>query len=400
MKKIMMITCLLAVSVWAMADGEDLLYQAYLDSILNVARQETLERQRQQDSLESAPLVLEGLSPEEREQVIAAEQARIDSIDALRASRIAAAKAYTDSLEAAERQKYESIVAHNDSIARAEEAMKDSIPELDRFTIGVRGGAASLLQKMVNEDAKSQFGFDVLLDLQYAHYWLTKKEHKLGLLTGLSFGLAQGGLKAPVDKNEYTVTDPDGMQAHYTITADNVRERDRQLQLEVPLMFSLVAKNGVFFNFGPRFLLPVYTPYKENIDNADIDAYFEETDVHVTNEVITGLMKDDQLVGKGTTDNKLKLNITLGTEIGYEWTFKNGQSLGLGAYANYGLYSMFKQDAQNLKNLITVTPAIPSTITTNSATDAWTKKQGFVDVGVKLAYHFNWWKNHPRKHKK
>ena len=391
MKKIMMITCLLAVSIWAMADGEDLLYKAYLDSIHNVARQ------RQQDTVLPVPLILENLSPEERKQAIAAEQARIDSIDALRAARIAAAQAYTDSIETAKKLRYDSIVAYNDSVARAEEAMKDSIREIDRFTIGIRAGAASMLQQMVNKDAKSRFGFDVLLDLQYAHYWQTKKEHKVGLLTGLSFGLAQGGMKAPVSTNEYTVTDPDGMQAHYTVTAENVQERDRQLQLEVPLMFSLVAKNGVFFNIGPRFLLPVYTPYKATLENPYIDAYFEQTDVHVTNEVITGLMKDDQLVGKGTTENKLKLNITLGAELGYEWEFKNKQSLGLGVYANYGLYSMFKQNAQDLKSLITVTPSIPSTVTTNSATEAWTEKQGFVDVGIKLAYHFNWWKTKARK---
>ncbi len=379
-----MITCLLAISLWAIADGEDPLYKAYLDSILNAAKMEMAERVN--DSVTS-PTEADTIPAVVSEATVSPE----DSIKALQEARKAAARAYANSTTPAYTRPAQRTPT--------KPAAKDSVPELDRFTIGVRGGAASLLQKMVNEDAKSRFGFDVLLDLQYAHYWLTKKEHKLGLLTGLSFGLAQGGLKAPVNENKYTVTDPDGMQADYTVTAKNVQERDRQLQLEVPLMFSLIAKNGVFFNFGPRFLLPVYTPYKASIDNANIDAYFEQTDVHVTNDVITGLMEQDQLVGKGTTDNKLKLNITLGTEIGYEWTLKNGQSLGLGAYANYGLYSMFKQEAKDLKSLITVTPAIPSTVTTNSATDAWTEKQGFVDVGVKLAYHFNWWKNHPRKRK-
>lgn len=388
-KKILTTICLLALSMWAMADNEDLLYKAYLDSIKR-ANQPKVEQivpatpaqkpsaasmtQAQQDSVAASR---------------AAEQARVDSIDQLRKARMAAAKAYSDSLDAAERNK---LYGSENS----DSAAVDSIRELDRFTIGVRAGAASMLQKMVNKDAKSQFGFDVLLDLQYAHYWLSKKEHKIGLLTGLSFGLAQGGLKAPNSVNQYSVTDPDGMKADYTVTADNIKERDRQLQLEVPLMFSLITKKGFFFNLGPRFFLPVYTPYKATLENPNIDAYFEQTDVHVTNEVITGLMKDKEVVGKGKTNNNLKLNITLGTELGYEWQLKNGHSLGLGAYANYGLYSMFKQDAQDLKSLITVTPAIPSTVTTNSATEAWTQKMGFVDVGVKLAYHFNWWKTKPK----
>lgn len=374
-KKILTTICLLALSMWAMADNEDFLYKAYLDSIR-------------------------------------AEQAKIDSIEALRADSIAklqsarqaAARAYMDSMATQQVDSFSQT--ETDSVPQApldstaaNTAAQDSTRELDRFTIGVRAGAASMLQKMVNEDAKSKFGFDVLLDLQYAHYWQTKKEHKLGLLTGISFGIAQGGLKAPKSTDQYTVTDPDGMKASYTVTADNIKETDRQLQLEVPLMFSLISKQGVFFNFGPRFFLPVYTPYKATLENPNIDAYFEQTDVHVTNEVITGLMKDNQTIGKGKTNNNLKLNITLGTELGYEWQLKNGHSLGLGAYANYGLYSMFKQDAQNKKSLVTVTPAIPSTITTNSATEAWTQKMGFVDVGVKLAYHFNWWKTNQKKQK-
>ena len=405
MKKIMMITCLLAVSIWAMADGEDPLYKAYLDSLNRVNQTEQTTSVAPATPSES-PVATTPATPltqaqkdsiaEVKRAERAAMKVRMDSINELRKARMAAAQAYSDSLEAAAQHKYDSIVAANDSIAKAE-AANDSIREIDRFTIGVRGGAASMLQKLVNEDAKSQFGFDVLLDLQYAHYWLSKKEHKVGLLTGLSFGLAQGGLKAPNSINQYSVIDPDGMKADYTVTADNIKERDRQLQVEVPLMFSLITKKGFFFNLGPRFFLPVYTPYKATLENPYIDAYFEQTDVHVTNEVITGVMKDKEVTGKGTTDNKLKLNITLGTELGYEWEFKNKQSLGLGVYANYGLYSMFKQDAQDLKSLITVTPAIPSTVTTNSATEAWTEKQGFVDVGIKLAYHFNWWKTKARK---
>lgn len=370
MKKIFITVCLLALSTWAMADNEDLLYKAYLDSIARV----------------------EQLAAAKAQAAQAAAQARQDSIDELRAARRAAAQLYLDSINAAEQQRLDSIMADSINSAVTDTVAQDSTRELDRFTIGVRAGAASMLQELVNKDAKSKFGFDVLLDLQYAHYWQTKKEHKLGLLTGVSFGIAQGGLNAVKSTDQYTVTDPDGMKASYTVTADNIKETDRQLQLEVPLMFSLISKQGIFFNFGPRFFLPVYTPYKATMENPNIDAYFEQTDVHVTNEVITGLMKDNQVIGKGKTNNNLKLNITLGTELGYEWQLKNGHSLGLGAYANYGLYSMFKQDAQNKKSLVTVTPSIPSTVSTNSATEAWTQKMGFVDVGVKLAYHFNWWK--------
>lgn len=371
MKKILVITCLLSMSMWAMADGQDLLYKAYLDSI-NQANKVT----------NPAPL-----QPNQEDQ------AQADSAEALRQARVAAARAYADSVASATPQADEVTepepIVETDSVVEAEQENKK--PQLDRFTIGVRAGGASFLQQSIN-DAKSQMGFDALLDLQYAHYWVTKKDHKIGLLTGASVGFAQGGLKKSNIEDQYTLTDPDGMSTHYTVTADNISELNRQIQVEVPLMFSLVSKQGVFFNFGPRFMLPVYTPNRTVFDQPVVDAYLEPIKVHVTNEKVTGLVDNNQLDTKGTSDNQFKLNIELGAELGYEWSLKNGNALGLGVYADYSVYSMFKHEAQDLKYLLTVTPAVPSTVTTYAPTAAWVKKQGFVDFGLKLAYHFNWWK--------
>ena len=280
-------------------------------------------------------------------------------------------------------------VAESEPVAEPEPEVKHT--QLDRFTNGVRAGGASFLQQSINE-AKSQMGFDAILDLQYAHYWTTKKEHKLGLLTGASIGFAQGGLKMSNIQDEYTLIDPDGMSTHYTVTADNISELNRQIQVEVPLMFSLVSKQGIFFNFGPRFMLPVYTPNRTVFENPVIDAYLEPIQVHITNEKVTGLVDQNQLDTKAMSQNQFKLNIMLGAELGYEWSLKNGNALGLGVYADYSVYSMFKHEAQDLQYLLTVTPAVPAVVTTYAPTDAWIKKQGFVDFGIKVAYHLNWWK--------
>ena len=264
---------------------------------------------------------------------------------------------------------------------------KERKPQVDRFTIGVRGGMASLMQNTRN-DMKKQIGFDVLLDLQYAHYWADKKENLYGLLVGVSAGFAQGGLKDGIDET-YTLTSPGGETVQYKINADKVNETNRQIQLEVPIMFSMVMKNGFFMNLGPRIMLPVYTPYKEKFTNTDIVADFTDWGVQVPNELATGKMLKEKFTGK--TDNKMKLNILLGLELGYEWTFSNDNSLGLGVYANYG-WSLYKHDSDK-DRLIDVQPASPSVVNVYSASDAFTKKMGYLDAGVKLAYHFNWWKN-------
>ena len=55
----------------------------------------------------------------------------------------------------------------------------------DRFTIGLRGGASGLLHKVEKGDWTC--GFDVLLDLQYAHYWKPEAKPAMGIIVGVIY---------------------------------------------------------------------------------------------------------------------------------------------------------------------------------------------------------------------
>ena len=265
----------------------------------------------------------------------------------------------------------------------------------DRFTIGLRGGASSLLHNLVA--GKWQCGGDVLLDLQYAHYWAKDgRPVDLGIVTGVALGYAQSAMKASVD-SRYHVNNgdpdlPNGID--YTITSDAVKEHDGQLQLEIPLFFSLVHHSGLFFNFGPKFMMPLYTPYKQTIDkkNTLIVANIVDIDVPMTNEAVTGQLQKDDYSHKGSDyKNNFTIHVMLGAELGYEWILKSGNSLGLGAYANYSVYNSFKNSNTSTKPLIEVTPLVGdnAVVTVNPATKTYAKGLGFFDVGVKVAYHFN-----------
>jgi len=277
----------------------------------------------------------------------------------------------------------------------------------DRFTIGLRGGAAGLLHK--TKEGNWTCGGDVVLDLQYAHYWTKDgRPVDLGIITGVGLGYAQSSVKSSVNSTRPGVEDLDAanpMHIDYTIRADEVKEHDGQLQLEVPLMFSLIHQNGLFFNVGPKFMLPVFTPYKQTISNNPntfVEAYYQETGVRVTNDVITGLLAEDKYTSKGTDyKNKFTINVMLTAEIGYEWILKSGNSLGLGAYANYTVYNSFKNNPEDPATdpLIRVESAPSSTsnavINVNPLTGTYASGLGFFDAGVKLAYHFNF----PKKRK-
>ena len=262
-------------------------------------------------------------------------------------------------------------------------------PNYHRFSIGIRGGAASLMHK--TEAGKWNCGFNALLDLQYAYYWTEfGRQYDLGILTGLSVGYTQSGMQLGID-DQFTVTTNEGDNIDYSLSADRVKENDGQIQLEIPLMFSLVMHNGFFFNVGPKFILPVYTPYKQTITNPNVDAYFQTEGVHVTNEVITGMVTDEQLNSHGTNANQLKVNITLTADLGYEWKLKHKNALALGVFANYGLWNAFKNTTSD-QSLISVTPPSSSSIATVDilpATDTYASKLGYFDAGIKLTYHFN-----------
>ena len=181
-----------------------------------------------------------------------------------------------------------------------------------RFTIGVRGGASSLLHS--TENGKWTCGFDALLDLQYAHYWAKDgRPVDLGIIAGLGIGYHQSGLKTNVND---AFPSKDNF-INYSVSADQVKENDGQIQLEVPVMFSLIHDNGLFFNIGPKFMIPVWTPYKQTVDasNTHISAVFEETGVTVIDQTLTGVYTGQQPEEKNGI--QFNINVMLTAEIGY-----------------------------------------------------------------------------------
>ena len=258
-----------------------------------------------------------------------------------------------------------------------------------RFTLGLRGGYANNLSRAAN--ATHPLGYDVMLDLQYAHYWAKAADKcQLGLLVGIGVGYMQSGLQQQTFAEQFTANTSDG-NILYTVTADNVSERAGQVQVEVPVMFSMITPKGFFLNAGPRILLPVYTPSHQTITNPNVDAYFETEGVHVVNELVTGVVTDAQRDLKATTANNLKVNILLGAELGYEFRLQSGHSIGLGAYADYGLWSAFKGNGDGyVFNLTAPEGATNATIDINTLTNAKATKMGYLDAGIKLSFHLNW----------
>lgn len=280
--------------------------------------------------------------------------------------------------------------AHPDEMVIAEE--KDTTAErfhFNRFTIGVRGGLASLMHSTENDLGKWTPGFDAVLDLQYAHYWQTKKEHNFGFIIGASVGYSMSSMTTQVRDSFSRATI--GGKVDYTVTASEVKEKDGEVVLEVPIMFSMILRQGFFLNVGPRLSMPVYAHYKQNMsEDVSVVAYFPEYDVTVPNEPVTGELTDEQKHQPGKWQAS-KVNVMLTAELGYEFKLLSGNSVGLGAYANYSVYTLYRNDTSSESLVGVKNPEWnqPAPINVLSATDTYAKGLGYFDFGVKVAYHFN-----------
>ena len=259
---------------------------------------------------------------------------------------------------------------------------------MNRLAIGVRGGFASTMTN-INGNGLSK-GFDALLDLRYAHYWAgDKNKPMLGIMTGINIGYVQARQSATL-LDKFTLATDEG-DVDYEVSADKINETTHQIQLELPIMFSMVTPNGFFLNAGPKLILPVYSTYYQTIKNPNISAYLPELNGKpMTNNIVMGMLSDEQCKQRGSFGNEFKLAIALGLELGYEFKLKNGHSIDLGVYADYSVYSMYKNTGNG--SLITITPPSASgkaVVDVLCLTNAYASKIGFLDAGLKLTYNID-----------
>lgn len=263
--------------------------------------------------------------------------------------------------------------------------------QMNRFAIGARGGFASTMAGGKN----MSIGFDALLDLRYAHYW-AKDMNKpaLGIMTGLNVGYVQASQSIEF-LDQYTAPTVDG-DVDYVVSADEVAETDKQIQLEVPVMFSMVTPKGFFLNVGPKIIMPVYSTYEQTITNPNIYAYLPELNGNpIVNEVVMGKVTDEQMNIKGNmADNPCKLlSLALGAELGYEIKFKNGNSLDLGIYADYSVCTLYNNSLGAASKVISVevpTETSAAVVEVLPISKALANRFAFLDAGLKISYNFDW----------
>ena len=260
-----------------------------------------------------------------------------------------------------------------------------SLPD-NRLAIGLRGGFASTMTNINGLPV----GYDALLDIRYAHYWSRNKgKSALGIMTGVNVGYVHTQQTASL-QDQFTLATDEG-DVDYTVSADKIEEKISQVHLEVPVMLSVITAKGLFLNLGPKFILPVYSVFNQDITNPNISAYLPELNGKpLTNNVVMGKLSDEQCHMSGSLGNELKLAVALGVELGYEFKLKNGHSIDLGLYLDYTVYSMYQN--QGNSPIISITPPSAygsAVVDVLPLTSAYANKYGLLDLGLKLSYNID-----------
>ena len=308
--------------------------------------------------------------------------------DALRAAeeaervRVAAEAAAAAAAEEAARAEMFEEYVEEDTIVEQDTVVPDLPYQVNRFSIGVRGGIAA--------QSVPSFGFSTMLDLRYAHYWVkSSKSPMLGILTGVSVGYMQFGQNLGLDKYNVTIPDATGT-LNYLVDIKNASSINRQVQLEVPVMFSMVMQNGFFVNAGPKLILPAYAGYKQDMSGVTLTATHVEEGVTIApNDPLMGVVAD--AIESGKNKNAWDVTVGLGAELGYELKFESGYALDLGVYATYGINTKTYKDANG--QILTITPPDEVNVGAGkmqSIMNAGPVNMSYLDAGLKLTFHFNW----------
>jgi hypothetical protein len=234
---------------------------------------------------------------------------------------------------------------------------------------------------------KSNVGGGGALAFDYAFYKSFDKVD-LGLRTGLDLGYMYLPYHAEFEQH-YSNVDYLNNQIDYT-TSGLLDITQNQLYASVPVMFAL-RTHGFVCNIGVRLQMPFYQTGKQQLSNPLILAYYSKYDVTVTNELITGIVTDEQL-SMPLASSPVFLECYASAEIGYEHRLNAKGAIGCAAYVHAGVWNALPKATD--KPVIQVAPItdkvkpVPA-VTVNDAYTSLLTSYTPLQFGVKVYYAFS-----------
>lgn len=252
------------------------------------------------------------------------------------------------------------------------------------FRIGLQLGGQYNAPKE-KEALKNKPGFASTLCIDYVYAGATETKSgtiDLGVRTGLEIGYSMPKFNRYFMDEPFEVRDYEDNIIQYT-TSGITKIDAHQLSFGIPLMFALRAK-GIVFDFGPILRVSAVTRGKQILNESLIEAYFPAYGVTVPNELITGVVPEDQLEMK--ISSKPGLDLRLGTSIGYEFN----ERIGVQGYFRVNVWNL---KVYRKEPIIEIDPLDDITqettiVTVNSGYPIANANHVPMEFGVKLYYAF------------
>lgn len=253
------------------------------------------------------------------------------------------------------------------------------------LTLGLRGGGAALLPQTA-QDIRGKMGGAGALDIGYIWY-MPVREVELGIRTGVVIGYgtttAQGSWTQSFSRQDYL-----GNTLEYT-TRSQLWAKQQCLYTDFPVMMALRAK-GVVFNVGLLLQATPWQQTEQQLSDPTIDAYYPAYKVHVTNELITGVVQPYMLSAHYNW-GLATFGIGVGTEIGYEFVLPKGQ-MGLQAFFSCSVWNNYRSTSDFVIDVAPITDiAHPAPdVAVHNALPALVEHTHPLSFGLRLYYALEW----------
>lgn len=251
---------------------------------------------------------------------------------------------------------------------------------------GARLGMGSMMQS--GDDLSSAMGFNGALEGQYTYYFARKGKNApyFGVRSGLSISYLQNTVKQGKFEEVYTIN-ADKHNLTYSISANSLEEKNRQLSVEVPLMATCMYKQ-LFFSLGVKAGIPMMSKYNLTMSDPMTSVKVEDYGVQIDNAPVLGGFSESKIDVKDKLDAST-FNMSIAFEGGYTMKFMNNW-LSLGLYFDYGIVNNFSAgDGKIVKidmTTINASTQTPATVSVESMTKTLADKMGNMDFGIRAIY--------------
>ncbi len=219
-------------------------------------------------------------------------------------------------------------------------ATTTSIAQKNEFSFAVGGGRSALDYQIDNATKKMKTGFQ-------AGFGFTKKLNKhLGIQTGLELASYHTELSLH-NSSTYTSyqVDGEGQGFEYRTAVTGQKEKQSLYTINIPLMLQYVAgeKKAQFYGqAGLKIGLPLDGTNKTSAAELTTTGYYPDMNVVLSDMPSHGFGSQTNWEGIGALNTKV--SYAAAAEAGLKLNIVNSRSIYIGAYIDYGLNDIRKED--------------------------------------------------------